>query len=101
MKLRVGLALASSIDDTNLIVIKAPESDAVLTCGGVPMVEKGSSAPAATPDPNQMNGTVLGKRYVDAEVTLEVLCTKAGDGSLALDGEPLSIAAPKALPASD
>ena len=33
--------------------------------------------------------------------TLEILCTKAGDGSLGVDGELLSLKEAKPLPASD
>jgi hypothetical protein len=47
------------------------------------------------------NDTVLGKRYVDTDTGLEVLCTKAGPGVLSADGRQLTIKAPNALPASD
>jgi hypothetical protein len=47
------------------------------------------------------NDAVLGKRYVDADTGLEVLCTKAGRGVLSADGRQLTIKAPNALPASD
>ncbi|MCW0213112.1 MAG: hypothetical protein OJJ54_07120 [Pseudonocardia sp.] len=43
----------------------------------------------------------LGKRYTDASGSLEVLCTKAGAGPLALDGVLLEIKAAAQLPASD
>ncbi len=101
MKLRVGLALASAVDTTNVILTRVPEGDVELTCGGVAMIPKGSEAPAAEADPAQMNGTLIGKRYVDPADTIEVLCTKRGDGSLALDGVLLVTAEAKALPSSD
>jgi hypothetical protein len=44
---------------------------------------------------------VLGKRYVDTDTGLEVLCTKPGPGVLTADGRQLTIKAPTALPASD
>lgn len=44
---------------------------------------------------------MLGKRYVDTESGLEVLCTKAGRGVLSADGRQLTTKAPNALPASD
>jgi hypothetical protein len=44
---------------------------------------------------------VLGKRYVDNDTGLEVLCTKAGPGVLTAEGRELIIKAPAALPASD
>jgi hypothetical protein len=48
-----------------------------------------------------MDGTQIGKRYVDEADTIQLLCTKAGSGTLALDGTPLLIQAAKPLPASD
>ncbi|MCW2866674.1 MAG: hypothetical protein JWR20_862 [Marmoricola sp.] len=101
MKLRVGLALASAVDTTNVIVTRVPDGDVELTCGGVAMVPKGGQAPAAEADPAQLTGTLIGKRYVDAADVLEVLCTKAGAGTLALDGVPLVTAEAKVLPSSD
>ncbi|MEV1067669.1 hypothetical protein [Streptomyces sp. NPDC050263] len=44
---------------------------------------------------------LIGKRYVDAADTLELLCTASGAGRLTYGGEPLTVEAPKALAASD
>ena len=44
---------------------------------------------------------VLGKRYVDEDDTLEVLCTKPGAGTLAVGGRPLVLKSAKPLPSSD
>lgn len=101
MKLRVGIALASAVDATNVIVTRVPEGDVELTCGGVAMYPKGGAAPEAEADPDQLGGTLLGKRYVDPGDTLEVLCTKPGEGTLALDGQALVTMEAKALPSSD
>lgn len=101
MELRVGLALASAVDTTTIIVTKAPAGDVALTCGGVPLIAKGAEAPGTQADPEHMSGSLLGKRYVDAGDTIEVLCTKGGDASLALDGVLLEQAGAKALPSSD
>jgi hypothetical protein len=65
------------------------------------MALAGEPVTAAEPDPSLMGGTQLGKRYVDAAGTFQVLCTKAGGGTLALDGQPLVIQAARPLPASD
>lgn len=46
-------------------------------------------------------GTQMGKRYVDADGTLELLCVKAGAGSLSLDGVALTTKEAKSLPSSD
>ncbi|MCF8587306.1 hypothetical protein [Gordonia liuliyuniae] len=101
MKLRVGLALASAVDDTNVIITKLPADEVTITCGGVPMVAKGEKVPEATPDPEHMTGSIMGKRYVDSSGSLEVLCTKPGQASLAANGALLVTAEAKPLPASD
>ncbi len=106
VQFRAGQQLVSAVDTTAVIVIRAPEVECTLTCGGVAMTapdQAGSvqSAPAAEPDPSLMGGTQIGKRYVDEADTIQVLCTKAGHGTLALDGKPLVIQAAKPLPASD
>ena len=101
MKLRVGQALASVVDTTAVIITRAPDAEVTLSCGGVDMVDKGSPAPSAEADPAQLGGSLLGKRYVDDAGTIEVLCTKGGNGTLALDGAPLAVQEAKPLPSSD
>jgi hypothetical protein len=46
-------------------------------------------------------GSLLGKRYVDADGHLEVLCTKAGSGTLSVGDAPLALKEAKPLPSSD
>ena len=46
-------------------------------------------------------GAAIGKRYVDEDDTVELLCTKPGEGVPALGGRPLTIKEAKPLPASD
>jgi hypothetical protein len=101
VKFRAGQQLVSAVDSTAVIVIKAPAGEYTLTCGGSAMALAGEPVTAAEPDPSLMGGTQLGKRYVDAAGTFQVLCTKAGGGTLALDGQPLVIQAARPLPASD
>ena len=48
-----------------------------------------------------VDGTQIGKRYVDGADTIQLLCTKAGQGTLSFDGNPLQIQAANPLPASD
>ena len=43
----------------------------------------------------------LGKRFECAECGTEVLCTKAGAGSLSADGVALKVKGAKPLPSSD
>ncbi len=46
-------------------------------------------------------GTVLGKRYFCAKCGTEVLCSRAGTGTLECCGEPMKIKEAKPLPSSD
>jgi hypothetical protein len=45
--------------------------------------------------------TLIGKRYVDADGQVELLCTFSGAGELSCDGVAMTIRAAKPLPASD
>ena len=100
MKLQVGQTLHSSVDDTTVIVIKAPDGDVAITCGGEPMTDAKPDA-VGEPHADAREGALLGKRYVEDALGLEVLCTKAGEGTLAVDGTALPIKDAKPLPSSD
>ena len=103
MKLRVGQTLTSPVDSTTVVVTRAPQVEVELTCAGVPLFDAkaGGPAPEGSADPSQMDGTQLGKRYGDEGLGLELLCSKAGQGTLALNGVPLPLREAKPLPASD
>jgi hypothetical protein len=47
------------------------------------------------------DGPLLGKRYVDEDTDLELLCSRPGAGALTADGRPLAVKTAKPLPASD
>lgn len=100
---RVGQLLASTVDVTTVVVVRWPEVDLEITCGGVAMVEPGGPVVdgSGVVDPEQMAGTQLGKRYADGDLGVEVLCTRAGTGTLAVNGVALAIKGAKPLPASD
>jgi hypothetical protein len=93
-----GKRLSSNASGTEIIVVRPPATPVQLCCGGQPM---STNLETATATSSTGNDTVLGKRYVDVDSGLEVLCTKAGPGVLTADGTPLTIKAPSALPASD
>lgn len=96
--MKPGTKLKSSVDDTEVMVIRG--SGVTVDCGGAPMdAEKPASLGEINPD--FAGGTQMGKRYVDAENTIELLCVKAGKGSLSVGGVPLNIKDAKPLPASD
>jgi hypothetical protein len=93
---RPGDQLASTVCSTRVVVIRAT-GDPRIECGGRPMVPV-AAAPATLPS---AGGTLIGKRYVDAADSVELLCTAAGSGELTCDGAPMTIKAAKPLPASD
>jgi hypothetical protein len=100
-----GTRLRSIVCETEVIVVKAEAGDISLHCGGQPMALIERSGPGAARissiDPELAAGTQLGKRYVAADSQLEVLCTKAGAGTLTLGGVPLTVRNSKPLPSSD
>ena len=96
--MKPGTKLKSQVDDTEVMVIRAGAGQ--MECGGVAMAETKPGTPATARGDHQ-NGTLMGKRYVDAAGTFELLCTKAGKASLSVDGVPLATKDAKPLPASD
>lgn len=97
MELRPGLKLKSAVCATEVIVV-AGSGDVDLTCGGVAMGDAGGEGTAVE---GLAEGTLLGKRYCDEEGTVEVLCTKPGDGSVGIGQTALGLKEAKPLPASD
>jgi len=100
--LKPGTRLRSAVCTTEVMVIQAPDRHVDVRCGGVPLVPLGTPpAPEAVPIPSAATGTQIGKRYVNKAGDLELLCTKAGQGSLAEGAEALAIKGAKPLPSSD
>jgi hypothetical protein len=101
-QLSVGTRLRSAVCSTEVMVVAAPEGDIELTCGGAPMIGMDEDPPAGgSVAADAAEGTAMGKRYTNEAGDLEVLCTKAGDGSLGAGGEALAQKDAKALPSSD
>ncbi len=99
-ELKPGSRFASAVCATEVIVVKgAGEVD--LRCGGSAMTAAGATRGDGDPAADAAGGTLMGKRYVDADETVEVLCTKPGDGSLGLGDALLDLKEAKPLPASD
>ena len=102
MKLSVGTRLRSAVCETEVIVVRAPDDDVDLTCGGEPMIPvDGDRQGIHDRRPGNQGAAQLGKRYGGDEFGFEVLVTRGGAGPLALGGAPLPIRAPKVLPSSD
>ncbi len=101
-KLEAGQRWRSSVCETEVIVITAGDAEITLTCGGAPMIDAAEGvATGGAVSTDAAQGTQLGKRYVDAAGSAELLCTKPGEGSLAIDGAPLQLKGAKPLPSSD
>jgi hypothetical protein len=102
MQLDVGKRYRSTACSTEIVVIKAPESDVDLNCGGYPLSPlDGEPGARNEPQAGLSEGTLIGKRYGDSDETLEVLVTKAGEGTLAIGATPLEVAGARKLPTSD
>ena len=101
MLVKSGQRLRSATCTTEIIIVRAAAAKLDLRCGGRPMlpIEAAASQEREAAEPGFDGGTLLGKRYSGSGV--EILCTKAGQGTLSIGGDPLPVMAPKQLPASD
>jgi len=102
MELKPGMRLESATCDTQMVVVKAPTDggDIDVRCGGEAMRELGSGGDRL-PVTIEGDATLLGKRYEDPEVGLELLCTQGGEGVLSIGDTILLVKGAKPLPSSD
>ena len=102
MELRPGLRLESSTCDTQVVVVKAPKDagDIDVRCGGQPMRELGEGGDGV-PIAGSGEPTLLGKRYADDDLGIELLCTQGGAGALSIGDASLLVKGAKPLPSSD
>ncbi len=102
MQLKPGLRLESTTCDTQVVVVKAPKDggEVDLRCGGEPLQELGTGGDRL-PVSGEGEPTLMGKRYEDPDLSLELLCTRGGEGALTVDGAPLELKGAKPLPSSD
>jgi hypothetical protein len=102
MDLKPGTRWASQVCDTEVIVVRAATQPVTLECGGHPMAPVGTDREAGLEiDPSFAAGSLIGKRFADADSGLELLVTKAGAGTLTLDGVAIALKEAKPLPSSD
>ncbi|TAK99777.1 MAG: hypothetical protein EPO08_15385 [Rhodospirillaceae bacterium] len=97
--MKPGTRLKSVVCDAEVMVIRGG-GDMVVACGGKPMAEARPAEREAI-NPAFAEGTRVGKRYVDAAGTVELLCVKPGQGSLSMGGVALQVKDAKPLPSSD
>ena len=102
MDLKPGSRWKSAVCDVEVVLVRPPSSGDVLECGGFAMVPHGGARLSdASPGPGLDSGSQAGKRYTEAETGMELLCTKTGQGTLGLDGRPVTLKDAKKLPSSD
>lgn len=101
MDLKPGTRLRSITSEAEVIVVRPPSQAPAIACGGAPLVLVGDPAPSAAPASGLEEPTLLGKRYVDADTGIELLCTKGGSGTLTCDGRVMPLKDAKPLPSSD
>ena len=102
LTLKPGSRLFGAACTTELIVVKAPAHAADVRIGGHPAVaDAGERDDTLVVTTSPEAKALMGKRYVDADGDLELLCTKAGDGAAAVGDTLLALKDAKPLPASD
>ena len=102
MELKPGSRWRSAVCETEAVLVRPPSAPATLECGGVAMIPYTQARdPDAEPHAGLAQGSLLGKRYADADTGAEVLCSKGGAGTLAIDGRVLAVREAKKLPSSD
>jgi hypothetical protein len=102
MELKPGSRWRSAVCTAEAVVVRPAKGAAVLECGGHPMTALTAPKPEGLAlSPDHSGGVAVGKRYFDEETGLEVLASKPGAGSLAVNGRALQLREAKALPSSD
>ena len=101
IQLKAGTRLRSTTDSCEIVVVRAPTEPIDLRCGGHAFQPFDAEVAPRPPANGFDQGTQIGKRYCDEDLGLELLCTKAGEGSISVGEILLAVKGPKALPASD
>lgn len=99
--LKAGTRTKCAVCDTEVMVVRTVPVEVLLTCGGTEMIGMDGAKTAGTHAAATTQVALVGKRYVNSADAVELLCTKAGQGVLAINGESLSVKQTKPLPSSD
>lgn len=94
-----GTKLSSTVCKTQIMALRVPAEELEISCGGAPM-QVGDPAELGEMQGDN-TGTLVGKRYTDADETMEFLCTRGGEGSINVAGYVIDVKAAKKLPSSD
>ena len=94
-----GVKLSSTVCKTQIMALRVPGTALDITCGGAPMLIGDPAELGALSGTN--TGTLVGKRYVDEAEAMEFLCTRGGEGTVAVNGVALGVKQAKQLPSSD
>lgn len=95
-----GVKLTSTVCKTQIMALRVPAEALDVMCGGAPM-QVGEPEALGKIDASASGGTMVGKRYTDEAETMEFLCTRGGEGRVAVTGYTIDIKAAKKLPSSD
>jgi hypothetical protein len=102
VELKPGTRWTSQVCETEIVIVRAGSGSCSLECGGHPMVPVGvAPAPGLELDPAFSDGAMMGKRFADSVTGVELLVTRSGSGSVALDGVAMEVKLAKPLPSSD
>lgn len=100
--LKPGTKLYGACCATEYVVVKAPAGEVELAIGGHPAVTSpGDRDDSLDVTTSADDKPAMGKRYTDDDETIELLCTKPGDGAAAIGDTVLHQKDAKPLPASD
>src|SRR5258705_13315403 len=99
MEAKPGARLRRAVGEAQVVVGRPPDRAVDLRCGGAPLLAGDEAGDGRAIDPGQAEGTLLGKRYWDEGAGIELLCTRAGQGSLTCDGARMAVKGAKPLPA--
>ncbi len=99
--IKPGSRWKSRVCTAEAVLVRPPKCEGLPQCGGVDMVPNGEDAQPAEIVAGLEGGCTVGKRYRSEATGVEMLCTKAGTGSLGFGGEALDPVEAKKLPSSD
>lgn len=99
--LKPGSRWKSQVCTAEAVLVRPPKADGVPQCGGIDMVPIDGEVTVATALAGFDGGCAVGKRYRSEEHAVELLCTKAGTGSLGFADTALDLVEAKKLPSSD